>query len=64
MKKIFLIFFIFFINYPLISNAKNKETYEYLDLFGKVFDRVKTEYVEEVTDEELIEKPTERLSPL
>jgi len=56
MKKIFLFSFIFFIYYPLIANAKNKETYEYLDLFGKVFDRVKAEYVEEVTDEELIEK--------
>ncbi len=36
--------------------AKNKETYEYLDLFGQIFDRVKSEYVEEVSDEELIEK--------
>ena len=39
-----------------ISASKNKETYEYLDLFGKVFDRVRSEYVEEVTDQELIEK--------
>ena len=38
------------------SASKNKETYEYLDLFGKVFDRVRSEYVEEVTDQELIEK--------
>ena len=36
--------------------SKNKETYEYLDLFGKIFDRVRSQYVEEVTDEELIEK--------
>ena len=35
---------------------KNKETYEYLDLFGQIFDRVRSSYVEEVTDEELIEK--------
>jgi hypothetical protein len=34
------------------SASKNKETYEYLDLFGKVFDRVRSEYVEEVTDQE------------
>ncbi len=42
----------------LSANAasKNKETYEYLDLFGKVFDKVRSEYVEEVTDQELIEK--------
>ena len=40
------------------SNAasKNKETYEYLDLFGKIFDRVRAKYVDEVSDEELIEK--------
>ena len=38
------------------SNSKNKETYEYLDLFGKIFDRVRSQYVEEVSDEELIEK--------
>ena len=36
--------------------SKNKETYEYLDLFGKVFDKVRSEYVEKVTDQELIEK--------
>jgi len=36
--------------------SKNKETYEYLDLFGQIFDRVRSQYVENVTDEELIEK--------
>ena len=33
------------------ANSKNKETYEYLDLFGQIFDRVRSDYVEEVTDE-------------
>ena len=36
--------------------SKNKETYEYLDLFGQIFDRVRSQYVDSVTDEELIEK--------
>ena len=36
--------------------SKNKETYEYLDLFGQIFDRVRSDYVDDVTDEELIEK--------
>lgn len=36
--------------------AKNKETYELLDLFGQIFDRVRENYVEEVTDKKLIEK--------
>ncbi len=31
------------------------ETYRQLDLFGDVFERVRSEYVEEVTDEDLIE---------
>ncbi len=32
----------------------NSETYKQLNLFGDVFERVRTEYVDEVTDEELI----------
>jgi len=59
MKKILLssLFYIFIITSLQTHGAsKNKETYEYLDLFGQIFDRVRSEYVEEVTDEELIEK--------
>lgn len=49
---------------PLPSLARNPEapaktsessTYELLNLFGEVFDRVRTDYVEPVTDEKLIE---------
>ncbi len=43
-------------SFSVHSASKNKETYEYLDLFGQVFDKVRSDYVEEVTDEELIEK--------
>ena len=59
MKKILLnIIILLAYTFALPSNAasKNKETYEYLDLFGQIFDRVRSGYVEEVTDEELIEK--------
>ena len=59
MKKILLnIIILLTYTFALHSNAasKNKETYEYLDLFGQIFDRVRSGYVEEVTDEELIEK--------
>ena len=31
------------------------ETYRLLELFGDVFERVRSDYVEEVSDEELIE---------
>ncbi|MBC6439056.1 MAG: S41 family peptidase [Rhodospirillales bacterium] len=36
-------------------DAASSETYRQLNLFGDVFERVRAEYVEEVTDEELIE---------
>ena len=52
-----IIFFIIILTSININAAsKNKGTYEYLDLFGQIFDRIRSEYVEEVTDEELIEK--------
>ena len=47
---------IFLASFSAYSTSKNKETYEYLDLFGQIFDKVRSEYVEEVTDQELIEK--------
>ena len=47
---------VFLLTSQASAASKNKETYEYLDLFGKIFDRVRSQYVEEVTDEELIEK--------
>ncbi|WP_142849935.1 S41 family peptidase [Telmatospirillum sp. J64-1] len=37
------------------ANANNADTYRLLNLFGDVFERVRSEYVEEVTDQELIE---------
>ena len=35
--------------------ASNSDTYRQLDLFGEVFERVRADYVETVTDEQLIE---------
>ncbi len=35
--------------------AANSETYRQLDLFGEVFERVRADYVEPVTDQQLIE---------
>ena len=59
MKK-FIFGFLFFVilgsSAQTHATSKNKETYEYLDLFGKIFDRVRSKYVDEVTDKELIEK--------
>ena len=55
MKRLLLIaYFIssLTLNISVEAKSKNKETYEHLDLFGKVFDRVRSEYVDEVSDEE------------
>ena len=60
MKKIIsyiLSIFIFVSSFGALASSKNKETYEYLDLFGQIFDKVRSDYVDSVTDEELIEKP-------
>jgi carboxyl-terminal processing protease len=41
---------------PLDASAQqNEDTYRQLKLFGEVFERVRADYVEEVTDEKLIE---------
>lgn len=37
------------------SNAYSNDTYRQLNLFGDVFERVREEYVDEVTDQQLIE---------
>ena len=45
-----------FIFPPAVSQSSNSDTYRQLQLFGDVFERVRSDYVEEVTDESLIEK--------
>jgi carboxyl-terminal processing protease len=40
---------------PVISYAEKNETLQLLGLFGDVFDRVRTDYVEEVKDSDLVE---------
>ena len=52
---IILIFLSFFTLNPVHSKENKKETYEQLDLFGQVFDLIKSKYVEEVKSKELIE---------
>ena len=52
---IILFFLSFFTVNPVYSKENKKETYEQLDLFGQVFDLIKSKYVEEVKSKELIE---------
>ena len=56
-KYLVVILFIlsFFTLNPVHSKENKKETYEQLDLFGQVFDLIKSKYVEEVKSKELIE---------
>ena len=57
-KKLKICIYIFFIFFSpsTYSIDNSEEKYKYLDLFGQVFDRVRSSYVEEVSDQELIEK--------
>ena len=54
--KIYIYIFIIFFSSSTYSYDNDEEKYKYLDLFGQVFDRVRSSYVEEVSDQELIEK--------
>ena len=51
----FLIILGFLPNNTLNAQSNRQETYKQLNLFGDVFQRVQEQYVEEVTDKELIE---------
>ncbi|MGA0943917.1 MAG: S41 family peptidase [Alphaproteobacteria bacterium] len=54
MLKYILTFFFFF--HSPSSFADTKETYRQLSIFNEVYNRVKNQYVEELTDKELVEK--------
>lgn len=55
MKKLFLKLVILTLIPLSAANATNKDTIRLLDLFGDVFDKVKRDYVEDVSDKDLIE---------
>ncbi|MDC3177917.1 S41 family peptidase [Pelagibacteraceae bacterium] len=56
LKVIFTFMLITLLAPKTYGSSSDEEKYKYLDLFGQVFDRVRSSYVEEVTDQELIEK--------
>jgi len=41
--------------FPLVAYAEKNDTLQLLDLFGEVFDRIRSDYVEEVKDSDLVE---------
>ena len=52
-RILFILILVFNTN---VSLSDTKETYKQLSIFNEVYNRVKNQYVEEVTDKELIEK--------
>ena len=56
-KSIIKFTVLFLILLALCKNAlaRNKETYELLDLFGQIFDQVRENYVEEVDMDNILE---------
>ena len=56
LKVILLLTLITLLAPKTYGSSSDEEKYKYLDLFGQVFDRVRSSYVEGVTDQELIEK--------
>ena len=55
MKIIKTLFLLFAFSFTAFAQDKDKETYEYLQLFGETLENVKRHYVDDVTDKELIE---------
>ena len=54
-KKVVLYFFVLSAILGSSTNAFSNETYRQLNLFGDVFERVRAEYVDKVSDQKLIE---------
>ncbi len=54
-KIIFLIMYLNFINLESQLFANQQDVYKQLNLFGEVYERVRSEYVEQIKDKDLIE---------
>ena len=54
MKKIIFLV-IFFLNISLVHSYSNNELYEKIDLFGEVIEKIKTEYVDDVNQSEMMD---------
>ena len=59
MKFVIVVIFFFFSSISLSYSDEKKEVYKYLNLFGEAFEKIKNNYVEEITVKELIESAIE-----
>ena len=58
MKKILIIFILILINSSTFAD-EDKNVYKYLNLFGEAFEKIKNNYVEDVSSKDLIESAIE-----
>lgn len=54
-RSLAVCFIVVLIALPILSYAQKEDTFQLLGLFGDVFDRVRSDYVEEVKDSDLVE---------
>ena len=59
MSKFLAYLFIVFLNFSDVKAEDDKEVYKHLNLFGEAFEKIKNNYVEQVSSKELVEAAIE-----
>jgi len=59
MTRFIIYFFLIFLNFSDLKSENDKEVYKHLNLFGEAFEKIKNNYVEEVSSKELVEAAIE-----
>ena len=59
MIKFLVYLFLFSLNFSYVKSEDDKEVYKHLNLFGEAFEKIKNNYVEEVSSKELVEAAIE-----
>ena len=59
MTRFIVYFFLIFLNFSDLKSENDKEVYKHLNLFGEAFEKIKNNYVEEVSSKELVEAAIE-----
>ena len=54
MKRIFFLILLYF-NSSLVYGSSNNELYEKIDIFGEVLEKIKTDYVDDVNQSEIMD---------
>ena len=59
MTRFIVYFFLSFLNFSDLKSENDKEVYKHLNLFGEAFEKIKNNYVEEVSSKDLVEAAIE-----